>query len=265
MNHSDRNALVVEHLHIVGYVVSDVWGRIPYLSRDDLSSAGAEALVRASQSFDPAMNVPFGAFARQRIRGALIDEVRKYEWMSRSAVKRVRDNKGVRDSLTQTLGRAPSVEEMASALGIEVSEVREGLSDESRSLMVIDETVAALAVCPEPTPESAALQTEENSFLAKAVAALPKSMRYVIEQVYFGDRTVSDVAAEMGVTHSNVSQQRAEGLRLIRDAIESRDGTGAEPTSRVSPKRRAAYMDNVRDMTSGGLAGRRTFPLDIPA
>jgi hypothetical protein len=63
MDRTARNALVVENLPLVGYLVSEVWGRATHLSRDDLASAGALALITAAEAFDPTLGVPFGAYA----------------------------------------------------------------------------------------------------------------------------------------------------------------------------------------------------------
>lgn len=265
MNQHDRNAMVTEHLPLVGYVVAEVAGRLPYVSREDLASAGAEALVRASHGFDPTLGVPFGAYARQRIRGALTDELRSMEWMTRSALRRVKDNREVRESLSHTLNRAPTVDEMASALGVDRSEVEAGLVDESRRIVTIDEAVETSLPCNSATPEASALSLEENQFLAQAVASLPEPMKQIIEQVYFGDRSVSDVAAEMGVSHSMVSQRRSEGLRLIRDAISRRDQTGDEITSRIGAARREAYLKEVQESTAGGIAGAYRVPVEMTA
>ena len=68
MNRAERNKMVVDNLPLVGYLVSEVWARATHLSRDDLASAGAVALITSAEAFDPTLGVPFGAFAR-RTRG----------------------------------------------------------------------------------------------------------------------------------------------------------------------------------------------------
>ena len=76
MNRTERNTLVVENLPLVGYLVSDLCARATHLSRDDLASAGAVALVTAADAYDPTLGIPFGAYARTRILGAFADDMR---------------------------------------------------------------------------------------------------------------------------------------------------------------------------------------------
>lgn len=266
MNKADRNTLVVDHLPLVGYVVSEVASRSRYVAREDLASAGAEALVRAADTFDPERGVPFGAYARQRIRGSLIDELRRNEWLTRSAVKRVKSIRDIRDSLEASLNRHPTIDEIAAALGIERAEVETGMVDETRNIGPIDEVVESTLPCEGQGPEGSVLLLEESSFLAEAVAALPAGMRYVVEQLYYSDRNVKDLAEELGSSHSAVSQKRAEALRLIKDAIGRRDNTGDEMTARISASRREAYLASVHEKTLGGLAGQHhSMPVVLTA
>ena len=82
----DVTDLVVEHLPIVGYNVSEILHRVPpTVSRDELASAGALALVLAARAYDPSTNVPFARYATLRIKGALLDELRSMDWASRGA------------------------------------------------------------------------------------------------------------------------------------------------------------------------------------
>ncbi len=85
-----------------------------------------------------------------------------------------------------------------------------------------------------PLPGEDLLEVEKRRYLRAAVLALPDRMRLIVEAVYFGDRTVTDVAAELGITHSAVSQQRSEAMRLLRDGLAAHYGDGgATPGARV--------------------------------
>lgn len=98
MDRSERNALVVENLPLVGYLVSEVWSRATHLSRDDLASAGSVGLIHAAEAFKPELGVPFGAFARRRILGAFADEMRSSDWASRTIRKRIKETLQVQET-----------------------------------------------------------------------------------------------------------------------------------------------------------------------
>ena len=258
MNRTERNALVVENLPLVGYLVSEVWATATHLSRDDLASAGALALVTAADAFDPAMGVPFGAFARRRIVGAFADEMRSSDWATRGARRRIKETLGVQETLTAALGRVPSVDELATAMGVDRSEVVAGLSDAARTVSPLDGL--DFLVADSALPEESLLSAERLSYLRAAVDALPEKMRLIVTRVYLEDRSVKEVAEELGITHSAVSQQRAEAIRLLKDGLETHyaDATaGHTPVSRIAPAARSAYLARV---ASGALAGMAIRP-----
>ncbi len=244
-----RNALVEENLAFVGYLVNDVWSRATHLSRDELASAGALGLVMAAETFDESLGVPFGAYARRRILGAIADDMRSADWASRTTRKRIKESLSVQESLTSALGRVPSVDELASALGTDRQSVSEALADAGRTVTNFDDSAADQIAADVVSPEEGLLVDERQRYVLAAVAALPERMRFIVEQVYFGERTVGEIASELGMTHSAVSQQRAEAVRLMRDGLEAHYPDApvvseAEPVvhSRIAPARRGAYV-----------------------
>ncbi|NKX53602.1 sigma-70 family RNA polymerase sigma factor [Arthrobacter mobilis] len=267
MNRAVRNDLVVENLPLVGYLVAEVCAKATHLSRDDLASAGAVALVTAADAFDPSLGVPFGAFARRRIVGAFADEMRAVDWAPRSVRKRIKETLTVRETLTNALGRYPTVDEIASALGVDRAAADAALADAARTVSSLDEATADFLMDEMPSPEGSLLTEERLAFLRAAVQVLPAKMRYIIEQIYFEDRSVKDLAEELGATHSAVSQQRSEAIRLLRDGLSQHyyDGDGAAhvPESRISPARRNAYLGELGRRTAGGItrSGREPEPM----
>jgi RNA polymerase sigma factor for flagellar operon FliA len=245
VNRTDRNKLVTENLPLVGYLVSDLCARASHLSRDDLASAGAVALVTAADAFDPTLGIPFGAYARNRIVGAFADEMRASDWATRSARKRIKETLAVQESLTAALGRTPDVLEIAQALGVDRETAAAALSDASRTITTIDDSTADLLVSPLASPEESAIEREQTAYLRAAVTALPERMRFVVQAIYFEDRSVKDVAEELGITHSAVSQQRSEAIRLIREGMSTHyanDGGDAVIEAKTTQARRSAYL-----------------------
>lgn len=257
MNRLERNELVTQHLPLVGYLVSDLCSKASHLSRDDLASAGAIALITSANSFDPALGVPFGAFARRRILGAFADEMRANDWATRSARRRIKATISVQETLATALGRPPKVEEMASALGVQQSVVEAALTDASRTLTSLDEAVVDTLAADNLSPEHSVLAEERLQYLRAAVKSLPERMRYVVEEIYFGDRTVKELAEELGSTHAAVSQQRSEAIRLMRDGLAAHysdePDRGFEPQSRIAPRRRNDYLAELSEATLGGI------------
>ena len=266
MNRTERNTLVTENLPLVGYLVSEVWAKARHLSRDDLASAGAVALITSAAAFNPALGIPFGAFARRRIIGAFADEMRANDWATRSARRRIKETLAVQETLASTLGRTPRAEEIAAALGVDRETAVAGLADAARTLSTLDDTTAEFLVADTALPEDSLLRVERLMYLRASIAALPEKMRYIVEQIYFGDRAVKDIAAELGTTHSAVSQQRSEAIRLLRDGLGTHyaDDAQAEyvPESRIAPARRSAYLARLADQAVVGMtrAARDELP-----
>ena len=272
MNRTERNALVVQNLPLVGYLVSEVWAKATHLSRDDLASAGAVALITSADAFDPALGIPFGAFARRRIVGAFADEMRSNDWASRGARRRIKETLAVKETLTAGLGRTPSVDEIASSLGVDRNEVTAGLTDAARTVSTLDDTTAEFLIADTALPEESLLSAERLHYLAAAVEALPEKMRTIVRQIYLEDRTVMEIADTMGVTHSAVSQQRSEAIRLLRDGLEAHysdsdfadspnrgdRATGTDlafrPVSRIAPAARSAYLARVASYATAELS-----------
>ncbi|RKR75578.1 sigma-70 family RNA polymerase sigma factor [Frondihabitans australicus] len=256
MNKIERNAMVVQNLPLVGYLVSEVCARATHLSRDDLASAGALALVQAADAFDPEQGVPFGAYARTRIMGAFADDMRSSDWASRGTRKRIKETLATQETLTAALGRTPSVDEIASSLGVDRQTAADALTDAARTVTAIDETVADQLAAEIILPEETLLEQERTCYLRAAVEALPEKMRYIVEKVYFGDSSVTEIAEELGITHSAVSQQRTEAIRLLRDALNTHyaddEATEVVYESKTAPARRAAYLSRV---ASGAVVG----------
>lgn len=255
MKRSTRDALVLDFLPIVGYLVSDVCGRSRYVCREDLASAGSLALVSCAESYDPDLGVPFNAYARIRVKGAITDELRRQDWASRSTRRRIKDSTAVQEALTSRFGRTPTVDELAAALGVDRTEAEATLTDAARTVLSLDDVIVSLHPSDSETPEQAVLALEVTEHLREAVGALPEKMRYVIEQIYFEDRSVTELADELGTSHVAVSQHRTEGVRLLHDGMTVHHRASAPARSKSSTIRVEAYLNTVADRTVGGLAG----------
>lgn len=245
--------LVSAHLPIVGYHVTEMLHRVPpTVSRDELVSAGNLALVLAARAYDPSTGVPFARYAALRISGALLDELRSMDWATRGARRRARELSNAQDELRASLGRTPSREELANALGTDVAGVDAARQDAERRVLSIDATehpVAETIRDEADTPEDAVLADERLHWLRSAVVCLPDRLRVVVEGLFLQDRSVAELADELGVTQSRISQMRTEALGLLRDGMNSSLDPdlvqSAEHPTGVAERRRQTYFAAV--------------------
>ncbi|MDF1603587.1 sigma-70 family RNA polymerase sigma factor [Nocardioides sp. YIM 152315] len=268
MNRSDRvtstiidsaattaEQLAVDHIPLVAHLVREVSGRIPAsVDRDDLRSAGLVALVAASRAFDPDLGVPFAAYAAQRIRGALLDELRSVDWASRSVRRKGREIEATRQRLAAAMGQFPDDRAVAESLGVPTAEVVRADADVARaSVLSIHGTDRDLAD-EVPTaalgPEALLERGEQLAYLADAIDELPERLQFVVRAYFLEERPMAEIGAELGVTESRVSQLRAEALVLLRGALASAlephlVEEPANPTG-VAARRKAAYAESVQ-------------------
>ncbi|MGH8866580.1 MAG: sigma-70 family RNA polymerase sigma factor [Actinomycetes bacterium] len=248
-----EDELVSAHLPLVGYLVSELIGRLPaHVSRDELRSAGLAALAQAARGFDSSRGVPFSRFAATRIRGALLDELRSHDWASRSVRATARRRDLAVEKLTGLLGRTPTKQELAAQMGVAVSRLDSVDDDVHRatilSLQGFSDTAVVEELVPDraPGPEASLLARENEGYLRDAVSALPDRLRTVVVEYFLAERAMADIAADLGVSESRVSQMRAEALVLLKDGMNSqldpdRLGTPTRPDGCVARRREAYY------------------------
>jgi len=217
------DGLVEENLALVGYVVHEVLARVPgHVQRDDLVSAGHLALLMAARSFDPDRGVPFARFALRRLRGALIDELRAHDWAPRSVRSRSRGIDSCRETLSATLGRRPTETELAEYLGVDPAEIRDTEADVARARVLSiqafadPEAVDAVGTGRVDGPEESLLAKERLGYLRDAVDNLGERLRAVVSGYYLEGRPMAELAAELGVSDSRISQLCTEGLSMLR-------------------------------------------------
>jgi RNA polymerase sigma factor for flagellar operon FliA len=250
---AEEDALVRQHLPLVGYAVSDLARRLPaHVHRDDLVSAGMAALAMAARSFEEGRGVPFGRYASRRIQGALLDELRSHDWASRSVRRRAREQEEAAGQLAGRLGRQATPAEVAQSMGVAVDELESNQRDVHRSVVLsfqaVVENNGGDSVLPsrEPSPDQVLLDRERQAYLRDAVALLPERLRAVVVGVFFEERPMQEIADELGVTESRVSQMRSEAMALLKDGLTanlSPEALPAEerPDGRVARRKTAYY------------------------
>ncbi len=270
------DALVTEHLPLAAFAVNAVAARISlpaHVSRDDLLSCAHVALVEVARRFDPSAGASFATYALARLQGAVLDELRSGDWASRSVRAAARRSDAAADALTVSLGRPPTREELAASLGVPRTELDNLQVDVHRAVMVsidaesgTDGTSLDLPDTGE-SPERALLRTERARHLHDAIRALPDRLDEVIERNFFGDESLTDIAHDLEVTLSRVSQMRARALTLLHAAMsEVWEGKPVPADGGVRARnQQRSYVERVAarsPMPSAPLPrGRTTWPM----
>lgn len=252
---NDENELVRANLPLVHYAVNEMIARLPrHISRDELVSAALLGLAQAARSYRADRGVSFEHFARNRIRGALLDELRDRDWASRSVRANARHLQKVTDNLTNELGRTPDPNEIEARLGVSSKEMTKLCDDVHRATVLhydalfLESDHSEAIADQHGGPIQILEDRETRGCLADAIVALPERLRVVVVGYFFDERPMQNIADELGVTESRISQMRAEALVLLREALEHID-TDTQPkknqaTGRVA-KTRAAYVATV--------------------
>jgi RNA polymerase sigma factor for flagellar operon FliA len=203
----------------------------------DLVQDGVIGLIDAAERFDEARGIKFETFAERRIRGAMIDALRKDAWPR--GVRRVRrELEAAREKLRVTLGHEPSLADLASEIGADEKRLGKTIvrinTIESTSPLScgdhVDESqLPAVLVPAEPErPDHAYEKSEVRERVRGAIETLPVRERRVISLYYYAEVTMKEIGAELGVNESRVSQLHARALRRLREAL------GADVTPAVA-------------------------------
>jgi len=244
----ERERMLLEHLPTVRYIARRIHERLPqHVELDDLVSAGVVGLIDAFSKFDHTKKVQFKSYAQFRIRGAILDSLRTLDWSPRELRRKGRAVEEAIRALTQRLGRAPAEQEIATDLGLELTEYQQLLGDlkglEIGSLHVErtedsgDEELAYIPGSPEDDPLFRCLQSEMRERLAGAIDGLPEKERLVLTLYHYEGLTMREIGQMLGVVESRVSQIHSSAVIRLRAALGEFAGRKAPAAARRRPPR----------------------------
>jgi RNA polymerase sigma factor for flagellar operon FliA len=223
-----RDDLVMRHVSLVRILAAKLRRRLPsQVEFEELVSAGVLGLIAAANRYQPSLGVPFDAFARRRIHGAMLDSLRSLDNVSRAVRKRQRDVENAIAKLRQQLGREPDTEEITRALGIGLDEYSALLAslkscEIATARHVSEDRVARLidfAVDPDEGPHRRFERSELRQHLARALNQLPTRERQVLALSYVEDMTLAEIGAMMGVSESRICQVRNQAVVRLRSLM----------------------------------------------
>ena len=194
----------------------------------DLVQDGVLGLIDAAHRFDEDRGIKFETFAERRVRGAMIDALRRDAW-PRGVRRQRRELDAAREALRRELGHEPSLADLAARVGSDEKRLSRTIvrihTIESTSPLAtgdhMDESSLPPALVPsEPdSPDTAYEKSETRERVRAAIQSLPWRERKVIGLYYYGEATMKQIGAEIGVNESRVSQLHARAIRRLRDAL----------------------------------------------
>lgn len=185
---------------------------------DDLVSVGITALLDAYRSFDPHGEAPFEAYARVRVRGAMIDELRKLDPLSQGARRAVRQLADAMARLGQRLGREPTDDELAAELSVDLEGLARIRTNEQTRFVPLDKSEAddIRVSLARASTDRATLKIA----LKEALRELPDRQQTLMSLYYQEDMTLKEIGEIMGITEARVSQLRKAAIAQLRETME---------------------------------------------
>lgn len=227
-----REALLAAHLNLVHHVARQLSKTLAtHADFDELVSAGAMGLMSALDHFDVERGLAFSTFAVPRIRGSILDELRRLDHVPRSIRRKSRDIGAARETLTRTLGQMPDDRALASHLGVDIDTLWRWKTDLESAVHIPLERTAGDGEEYAPTPadmiadgsdeeiEDRITLGQEVAVLRDAILQLKKQERIVLSLYYFEELKLHEIAAILGLTESRASQIRTKALSRLRTVL----------------------------------------------
>lgn len=225
-----RDQIVLDHLPLVKAIAIRVHESLPvHVELDDLIHAGVLGLFDAVAKYDSCKNVAFHAYAKHRIKGAILDSLRQLDWASRDLRRRQKQVDAATRDLTMKLERTPTEAEVACHLGVTMERWRE-MAIDLRTVGLVSPTAAGeqesdrsedFAADPGLEPDRMCGRRELHSTLARAICTLPARYQRVVSLYYTNDMTMKQIGDMMGVNESRVSQIHKTALKKMAVVLES--------------------------------------------
>jgi RNA polymerase sigma factor for flagellar operon FliA len=217
------------HVDLVRSMASRLGRRLPsQVELSELVSVGVLGLIEAANRYQPTLGVPFDAFARRRIHGAMLDALRGLDWVPRSLRRLQRDVDGAMTRLRHTLGREPEATEIAAALGVTPEQYDQKLDDLRLADVAVlqsagtsEESAGLLDVAVDENGPYGQLERRElRQKLAEALQQIPDRERQILALSYEEELTLAEIGQVIGVGESRVSQLRTQAVARLRSLMQ---------------------------------------------
>lgn len=226
-----RDSLLQDNLSLVHYVAKQLSRSLSAdADPDEMVNIGTLGLMAALESFDPSRGLAFSTYAVPRIRGAILDELRRQDHVPRSIRRKTRDIAQAREQVMRTLGRAPTDAEVARQIGIPTDTLWRWQADVERTVQISLHAAEGDRDEAGPSPIEFLRSTadgadermeheEEVAALREAILGLKDQQRTVLSLYYFEELNAREIAEVLNISESRVSQIRSKALSALREVM----------------------------------------------
>lgn len=225
-----KEKLIVYYISLVKKIANKISYQLPeHYSKDDLFSYGVFGLIEAVERYNPELGIPFSSYASKRIKGSIVDGIRKEDWVPATIRKRAKMIEQAYQKLESNLQRNVTDEEIAAELSISLDEFRNWLNNiQYITIISLEEPVSddetgfiKDSVTDQYSPNPAVLseELEVKKLLAKAVGELPDKERMVVSLFYYHDLSNKEIAHVMELSDSRVSQLHTKAILRLRGKL----------------------------------------------
>ncbi|GGC90196.1 RNA polymerase sigma-D factor [Thalassobacillus devorans] len=232
-NMEAANELIENHMDLVNFHVQRIAAHLPAsVNKDDIKSLGLYGLYDALKKFDIQRDLKFDTYASFRIRGAIMDGLRKEDWLPRSVRDKAKKIEHVSERLEQKLQRLPTSKEIGEETGLEEEEVAEVVKDALFANILSmedktkdgsnDQTEGVGYTLPDNkslTPEKSLVRQENHQDLADGIRQLKEKEQLVISLFYYEELTLTEIGQVLGLTTSRISQIHAKALFKLKNNL----------------------------------------------
>lgn len=223
-----KEEIILRHLPMVKYLALHLASRLPAdVSAEDLFNAGIIGLMDAIDRYDPNQQSQFKTYAKIRVKGAMLDEIRSMDWIPRSLRQKSHSLETTTLALTDRLGREPTDEEVAEALGITIDAYYK-LLDELKGISLLP--VEIMDALQESKTEEKLGTHQDGPFqnvyreqirrmLSEAITSLPKNEQLVLSLYYYEELTMKEIGLVLGYTESRISQLHTKAILRLRTKL----------------------------------------------
>jgi RNA polymerase sigma factor FliA len=228
-----RNSLMEHYLPIVKYTAERIYSKLPdKVELDDLISAGIFGMMDAIDAFDPARGVKFETYCSPRIRGAILDELRSMDWVPRLVRTRAHQLERATRTLEAHLGRAPTEDETAQELGVEIDEYKRMQRDASAIGLVSlsnnysdgesEKDIRESDIIRNDKSKDPLTEAQKRDLKDLLTRGLSRAERLIIVLYYYEEMTMKEIGATLDLSESRVSQMHSSIMARLKAQMDTR-------------------------------------------